>query len=325
MIPVVPKFATVHSVISAWARCDRVDVTASHLRGNRASLLSQDFSLGAQAARLEAEVFKGRITAAQLVDEHTHVPLYASLMSPLAALGWREHLLSMPTHRDTWAQGIRRLSTVEAPTLRRCPICVAQDRARYGCAHWRVFHQWPVARHCVEHGVPLESHCARCRVPFTRGHEPSLADDPCPVCGSDRGAVDPNEPPAGYWPLLRRMHGLLAGSAEPMSEIARAAALRGVEPAQVGSKKIAARLRAAVDRLLVQWNLTSMEQLAALLGVNWIWFNEAERSGHMKESPPLISLALMAANPLRGSAISESTGASGDAIASEAPVASVQN
>lgn len=298
MIPLVPKYATVHSAISAWARCDRINVKARHLRGNRASLLSHDFSLGAQAVKLETEVFKGRITAATLVDEHTHVPLYASLMSPLSALRWREHLLSSPIHRDTWAQGIRRLSTVEAPTLRRCPECVARDRVRYGCAHWRVFHQWPVARHCAEHGVPLETHCASCHAPFTRGHEASLADDPCLACGSDQGATSPYEAPAGYWPLLRRMYGLLAGDSEPTSEVARAVEVRGVDPAQMGSDKMSARLRATVARLLHQWNLTSMEQLAAVLGIDWIWFNEIERSSHMKGSPPLMTLALVSIGSL---------------------------
>lgn len=324
MIPTVPKFATVHSVISAWARCDRVDVKASPLRGNRASVLAHDFSLGAQVVKLETEVFKGRLTASQLIDEHTHVPLYAGLMSPLAALGWREHLQSVPAHRDTWAQGIRRLSSVEAPTLRRCPICIAQDRARYGCAHWRVFHQWPVARHCAVHGVPLETYCARCQMPFIRRHEPSLADDPCPVCGFDRGAADPTESPAGYWPLLRDMYGLLTGSAEPVSELARASALWRVEPGQVGSKRIAAGLRAAVDRLLEQWSVTSLEQLAAMLGVNWIWFNEAERSGHMKELPPLISLALVSSNPLPVSAVSPNTDTSHSSEPHEVPSELVQ-
>jgi len=51
--------------------------------------------------------------------------------------------------------------------------------------------------------------------------------------------------------------------------------------------------------MLKDWSAGSLEQLATTLGVNWIWFNEAERSGHMKETPLMISLALMTSNALQ--------------------------
>lgn len=297
MIPLVPEYATIHSVISAWARCGRVDVKSARLRGNQASLLSHDFSLGAQAAKLESEVFHGSITAEQIVDRHTHVPLYASLMDLPQARGWRAHLLSTPEHRDTWAVSIRRLGTVEAPTLRRCPQCVAEDQIRYGCAHWRVFHQWPVVQHCAEHGVPLETCCARCRAPFTRVNEPRLADDPCPECGGGSGMSQPFDPPEGYWPMLRRMYDLLADSGSANERLAQDKRLAVVDPFAINAPRRSSRLRAAVDRMLGLWRVESIEQLATILGVNWIWFNEKERSSHMRGLPPLIALALMVSNP----------------------------
>lgn len=297
MIPLVPEYATMHSVISAWARCGRVDVKSARLRGNQASLLSHDLSLGAQAVKLESEVFHGSITAAQIVDRHTHVSLYASLMGLTQAPSWRAHLLSTPEHRDTWAVGIRRLGTVEAPTLRRCPQCVAEDQIRYGCSHWRLFHQWPLAQHCAAHGVPLETCCARCRAPFTRVNEPRLADDPCPDCGSRSGMSQPFDPPEGYWPMLRRMHDLLSGSDGTNEWLERRKSLPVVEPFAIHVPRRSSRLRAAVDRTLEQWRVESIEQLATMLGVNWIWFNEAERSSHMRNLPPLIALALMVCNP----------------------------
>jgi hypothetical protein len=293
MTPDVPRFATVYSVISAWARCSQVDVKSSELRGNKASLLSHDFSLGAQAVRLEELVFRGKLTAAQIIDLHTHVPLFAGLMGPLEALGWRDHLLARPDSRDTVAQGIRRLSSVEAPTLRRCPECVAEDRARYGCAHWRVFHQWPVAQHCVVHSLPLETCCLTCRTPFTRGINPHLADDPCSVCGSTQGMAHPSSPPAAYWSFIRQMHAMLEGRGGLSSHLARAAALSKVAPADLTATRRAAGLRSLVDHVLAQWGAESLDQLALTLGVNWIWFNEAERADHMRRMPPLMSLALM--------------------------------
>ncbi len=48
-----------------------------------------------------------------------------------------------------------------------------------------------------------------------------------------------------------------------------------------------------MNQLLGHWQVESLEQLAATFGINWIWYNEVERSGHMKGLPPLISLALM--------------------------------
>jgi hypothetical protein len=45
--------------------------------------------------------------------------------------------------------------------------------------------------------------------------------------------------------------------------------------------------------VLAQWGAESLDQLAMMLGVNWIWFNEAERADHMRRMPPLMSLALM--------------------------------
>jgi hypothetical protein len=274
-----------------------VDVKSARLRGNQASLLSHDLSLGARAAKLETEVFHGAITAAQIVDRHTHVPLYASLMDLTQARSWRAHLLSTPEHRDTWAVGIRRLGTVEAPTLRRCLQCVAEDQIRYGCAHWRVFHQWPVAQHCATHRVPLETCCARCRAPFTRVKDPRLADDPCPECGGASGMSQPFDPPEGYWPMLRRMYDLLADSGSANEWLAQNKGSAAVDPIAIKVPRRSSRLRAAVDRMLGQWRVESIEQLATILGVNWIWFNESERSSHMRGLPPLIGLGLMVSNP----------------------------
>jgi hypothetical protein len=207
MTPLVPKYATMHSVISAWARCADVNIKSPQNRGNRASLLSYDYTLGAHARRLSDRVFRGAISADDIVDLHSHVPMYASFMTALQALGWRDRLVGEAPGRDTIAMSIRRSSTVEASNLRKCPTCVTEDRAHYGCAHWRLFHQWPVARHCVVHGDDLVACCVVCKTPYVQGHEPALADDPCRTCGSEiTFAADRYSAPAGYlvWPNALR-------------------------------------------------------------------------------------------------------------------------
>lgn len=287
MVPTTPKHATLHSVISAWARCGRIDVKSSALRGNRASLLSYDFELAGQLALLEGQAFGGRLSAAEIIDWHTHVPLFAGLLPQQESMRWRTLLLSTCALRDVQAQAIRRLSSVEATTLRRCPICVGEDRKKYGCAHWRLYHQWPVARHCVKHGVLLETRCGGCGAPFQRGKDPKLADDPCPYCGTEHGAATQAECPPGYWPMLHAMHGLLVGRGLP-----EGVSMLDLTPLDLTARQRSRQQRAVVERLLSQWNARSLEHIAALLGVNWIWFNETERAAHIKRLPLLVSLAI---------------------------------
>jgi hypothetical protein len=103
----------------------------------------------------------------------------------------------------------------------------------------------------------------------------------------------PFDPPDGYWPLLSRMDDLLVdsgGSDEWLAQRKRSAA---IDPVAMSGPRGSSRQRASVDRMLGQWNVESIGHLATVLGVNWIWFNESERSICMKELPPLIGLALI--------------------------------
>jgi hypothetical protein len=234
MTPSVPKFATMHSLVSAWVRCQRLDPRVKSLRGNQASVLSHDLSLGYQVGNLVRSEIGGFYALDRLIDEHTQVPLYASLMQPSQALKWREHLFSGPQKSDTTAKAIQNLGLVESKTLRRCPTCVENDRARYGCAHWRLFHQWPVVRHCFLHGDLLQSSCADCHMPFVKGHQARLADDNCPHCHSAKGKADQFVPPDGYWPTVNLMYTLLLGGASDISLIRRNYAGLDIQPRRIG-------------------------------------------------------------------------------------------
>jgi hypothetical protein len=293
MVPVVPKFTTLYSLLSGWARCQRIDVKKRELRGNRACLLDIDFSLGCKAAWLANTVLDGWLTPAQVIDHHTHVPLFASFLTVPGAFAWREQLLTGSRNRDRTAEGIRRLTFVESQTMRRCPTCIAEDRQTYGCAHWRLFHQWPVARHCVIHGDILETCCSYCRTPFIRGREPRLADDPCRNCGYSTGAALHCDPPKGYWPMLRAMYDMLHGESGFVLATDRVAPLWNLTPLSMTSNPDGGAMLNTVRRTLDEWNVESLPQLADELGENWVWFNQYERSAHIRRWPPLVNMALL--------------------------------
>lgn len=294
MKPLLPKHATVHSAISAWARCGQVNVRAPEHRGNQASLLAYDYALAAHAHRLSERVFKGAISAADIVDFHSHVPMYGSFMTALQALGWRERLITGVPARDTIAMGIRRHSVVEAQTLRKCPTCVRDDRERFGCAHWRLFHQWPVARHCVVHGDALMTHCADCKTPFTRGNRPLLADDACVNCGGSRSAGEPFEAPPGYWPLMKLLFRALRVQAPELSALVRAQPLlRSTTPA-CGWVRVDPRERVQLERLLSSWAVGSVAELAAMMGTDWFGGTDSHSAEHDEVAPNVMRVAVAA-------------------------------
>ncbi len=295
MKPLVPCFATMHSVISAWARCGEVNIKAPQHRGNKASLLSFDHTLAAHARKLSARVLGGAISAEDIIDRHSHVPMYASFMTALERFGWREHLLNGGPGRDVKAVGLRRNGMVESETLRKCPTCVREDQERYGCAHWRIYHQWPVAQHCVVHGDSLVSQCADCKSPFTRGHEASLADDPCANCGSNRADSEPKEMPDGYWPMLRMMYRALKGNAPELSPMVRTHPLLRIHPSTWGADSSGAEAQARLRAMLSEWESPSVDELGARLGSNWIWRSDPVRGRSVDASPFFVQAAVVSA------------------------------
>lgn len=292
MKPQVPRLATVHSLLSAWARCQQIDVRRYRASGNRGTLLDRDFSLGQGARWLSDCVLDGWLPASVIVDHHSHVPLFARLMLTPEAMAWRNRLMTGRCARDPSAGAIRKLNQVESSTLRRCPTCVALDQQRFGHAHWRLHHQWPVARHCAEHGDALETRCSSCKSPFIRNGAPQLADDPCHFCGGTQGEAKHWAAPPGYWPMLREMFRLLqlrpCESYEPEAH----APPKGWTPRGIGAMIERRGLPEPVHQALSAWGVDSLPKLANQLGENWVWFNSHETSAHRHRWPPLVSLAI---------------------------------
>lgn len=292
MKPAVPQFATVHSLLSAWARCQQIDVRRYRASGNRGTLLDRDFSLGQGARWLADRVLDGWLPPSLIVDRHSHVPLFSRLMLIPEAMAWRDRLMTGRCARDPIAGAIRRLNQVESATLRRCPSCVLLDQQRYGHAHWRLHHQWPVARHCAEHGDALETCCSRCKSPFIRNGAPQLADDPCCFCGGTQGEAKPWVAPPGYWPMLREMFRLLQSGSCDSEEMQAHTPVKGWTPRGLGARIERRGLPEPVHQTLSAWRVDSLPNLANQLGENWVWFNSHERSAHRHRWPPLVSLAI---------------------------------
>lgn len=184
-------------------------------------------------------------------------------MSPLQALGWKDRLETLTGGRDPIAAQFRRTQQVQALTLRRCPTCVREDQAHFGCAHWRLFHQWPMARHCAKHGDMLETTCARCHAPITRLPVPQFADDRCRVCGGSAWTADPFVEVPAYWPTLNAMYEALrtgvCASSTPSARVA--GAIRSSTVYRDGYDPLD-----RAERIFAAWRVGSLDELAGVLG-----------------------------------------------------------
>lgn len=263
MIPEVPKFATMRSVMSAWAVAGELLGFLDDVSSAIGTKSDGEHELGRAAVRLSRNVFKDWYSPQDLIEQHTHVPLFASLMTPLLALGWKDRLVTLKGGRDATATQVRRSQQVQALTLRRCPTCVREDQAHLGCAHWRLFHQWPVARHCAKHGDLLETTCARCHAPISRLPVPQFADDRCRVCGGEAWTAEPFVEVPAYWPTLNAMYEALRTgvcvSSTPSARVAGAIRRSTVYRDGYGPPERA-------DRIFAAWRVGSLEELAGVLG-----------------------------------------------------------
>jgi hypothetical protein len=133
-------------------------------------------------------------------------------------------------------------------------------------------------------------------MPFVKGHQARLADDNCPHCRSAKGKADQFVPPDGYWPTVNLMYTLLLGGASDISLIRAHYAGLDIQPGRIGYGPATTRAQRLIWRACRAWNVEHSHELAAVLGVNWIWSNETERSANYREWPPMVKLALIAIN-----------------------------
>ena len=211
MHPLIPRFATVRSVLSAWVLTSQHTSflqDTSRLIGGKSD---GDHTLGQFAEQLARDVFRGAYPVDSILAEHTNFGLFTSFLSPVTRQTWRREVASGTRHGLALVAAAKRQHEFEAPTLRFCPSCMEQDVKDFGMGHWRVFHQWPIARHCVVHGDRLHTHCKECGSPIERHNREQIVGGPCGVCGSRAFTSSDHQVSRGYWPLLRLLYRTLAG------------------------------------------------------------------------------------------------------------------
>jgi Tn7-like transposition protein D/TniQ len=98
-----------------------------------------------------------RYTVDQLIDEQTLLPFYAPFMPPERVVKVRESMAEDRGGKRTHSlAGAISRGHSRRGTFRYCPVCVAEDRQRYGEAYWHRIHQAPRVVVCPHHAVWLE-------------------------------------------------------------------------------------------------------------------------------------------------------------------------
>jgi len=106
----------------------------------------------------------------RIIDGHTLLPLYSPFLPPS-----RVHSLRMLMRGDDASTMHMQLGlskrTIPAPEdLRYCPICVVEDRERYGEAYWHRLHQVPGLFLCPLHASTLmSSNISRMKIGRSKG------------------------------------------------------------------------------------------------------------------------------------------------------------
>lgn len=92
-----------------------------------------------------------KISMEEVIEKHTMFPYYGRFLEKerrnkafqalVSMQGNYHNLLPIPKRKDN-----------KQRYLRYCPICVDEDREKYGCTYWHRVHQMPGIRVCPKHG-----------------------------------------------------------------------------------------------------------------------------------------------------------------------------
>jgi hypothetical protein len=138
MIPNFPAGATIGAIHAACVQMGRfvsVPKSIPVIYGirtdptNRFGLLADSFAKNA---------LEGTVTGSELIERHTALPIFASLLTPESRALWKEAQLAGDT--NAWMRYFPPNTSGDlfAETPRMCPSCVDEDVARFGVPYWRV-------------------------------------------------------------------------------------------------------------------------------------------------------------------------------------------
>lgn len=194
MFPAIPRGATIPSILLACEQTGRVTSMRQRVSGFslKHSLRLMDYQDNPSV--LTKNIFAGELTFHDLVLNHTVSPIYLSLVD--------RGCVTDPIRLSQLAWSACESYCGDDVSLysRLCPLCVEEDREKFGCGHWRREHQINSVLICMRHLSPVHEKCAtpHCGVrlaEFGRG----LPDKPCPYChGTETSSFRIGTISAGY-------------------------------------------------------------------------------------------------------------------------------
>jgi hypothetical protein len=285
-----PDYATLRSVVAAAVRCGRI-ASIEEAFAPSGGNVDIDRYLGESSAALGAHLFDDVVDADHLLLNHSHFSVFGNLLSAQTESSFERALIDSTGDADALRAHLLSFGGFEATVLRRCPQCVEEDVAQFGNGHWRIFHQFPVARHCVVHGCRLQTRCAHCKAPILRSDRPLLADDPCERCGHDRFSATSFKPAVAYWPTLRAMYQLLSSVVLKAKPEARRAKWEQAREHWTSRCQI----RDPILRALEAWACSSLDSLATSLQCTTAGGNEAFDITSNDSLAPSVLIAVMTA------------------------------
>lgn len=100
-----------------------------------------------------AQLPKGLLTSEEIILHHTLFPFFTRFYSWPAKTELMESIIS---DMISFTPKISR-NGLSDKKLKYCPLCVQEDRNRYGEAYWHTVHQIPLVTHCPTHYCRLNS------------------------------------------------------------------------------------------------------------------------------------------------------------------------
>ena len=256
-----PRHCTLRSIISATVR-GGIFESAAQAVDHLGRDVPLDGYLGECAHQVGLRFFQSDEAGRILLRHHSHIGLFGNLLADDDEDDLRDGLIDGDSNAIARARALRAQGPLESDTLRRCPQCVDDDLANYGLAHWRLYHQWPIAQHCVIHGCELQDRCAHCGSQIWRGASLALPHDSCERWGRAEFVGTGSAQVPIYEQTLRRLHSMLVGCVPSMRPERRAATALHAKRALYGHM----HLGGLIGFACAQWNCASVAELAQKFG-----------------------------------------------------------